>query len=108
MLYSGTERNTTPRPIVLVYTYYEADSAFHRLIWIIPNLPDLQKLEYVKERYGLDVYPFWRGIFGMFFCHSLFMTVYSDEKARSIECPHRGMGENPSPLGEDFSRLAVL
>jgi hypothetical protein len=23
-------------------------------------------------------------------------------------CPLRGMGEKPSPLGEDFSRLAVL
>ena len=22
-------------------------------------------------------------------------------------CPHRGLGEKPSPLGEDFSKLAV-
>jgi MinD superfamily P-loop ATPase len=24
-----------------------------------------------------------------------------------LYCPHRGLGEKPSPLGEDFSKLAV-
>jgi hypothetical protein len=30
------------------------------------------------------------------------------ESELDVYCPPRGMGEKPSPLGEDFSRLAVL
>jgi hypothetical protein len=42
---------------------------------------------YVKERDRLDIQPFWRGIFGILFCHSLLRRIHADEEARAVEVP---------------------
>ena len=47
--------------------------------WIYKNW------RYVKERDGLDIHPFWRGIFGVFFCHSLFKRIHEDAEARAAQ-----------------------
>lgn len=49
--------------------------------WIYKNW------QYVKNRDGLNIWPFWRGIFGIFFCHSLLLRMSNDEEAGSIEKP---------------------
>ncbi len=42
---------------------------------------------YLQSRDGLKISPFWRGIFGVFFCHSLLKIVHSDTKASSAVNP---------------------
>ena len=51
-----------------VYEYY----------WIYKNW------KYIKEREGLRIHPFWRGVFGIFFCHSLLKRIKEDEDARVL------------------------
>jgi len=46
--------------------------------WIYKNW------RYLKERDGLKIWPFWRGIFGVFFCHSLLKKIHNDEQANSV------------------------
>lgn len=41
--------------------------------WIYKNW------RYVKERDKISIYPFWRGIFAVFFCHSLLRRIRDDE-----------------------------
>ena len=45
--------------------------------WIYKNW------QYVKERDGLDIKPFWRGFFGIFYCHSLLRRIHGDQSMRS-------------------------
>jgi hypothetical protein len=49
--------------------------------WIYKNW------RYVKERYGLKIRPFWRGIFGIFYCHSLLERIHEDRDAREVQVP---------------------
>jgi hypothetical protein len=49
--------------------------------WIYKNW------RYIKERDGLNISPFWRGIFGIFFCHALLRRIHEDREARSIQIP---------------------
>ncbi len=42
---------------------------------------------FIKERKGLDIQPFWRGVFGVFFCHSLLKEIHSDPEARALVEP---------------------
>ena len=49
--------------------------------WIYKNW------NYLKKRDGLNIWPFLRGVFGIFFCHSLLNRIYEDEEARAIETP---------------------
>lgn len=49
--------------------------------WIYKNW------RYIKERYGLNIRPFWRGLFGIFFCHSLLRRIHEDGLARSYVQP---------------------
>ena len=42
---------------------------------------------YIKERDGLDIKPFWRGIFGIFYCHSLLRRIHEDKDARAFQEP---------------------
>ncbi len=46
--------------------------------WIYKNW------KYFKERDKLDIQPFWRGIFGLFFCHSLFNSIKNDSEVNTI------------------------
>ena len=49
--------------------------------WIYKNW------RYLDERDRLNIHPFWRGIFGIFFCHSLMRRIHKDEITRSVEIP---------------------
>ena len=49
--------------------------------WIYKNW------RYIKERDGLNIHPFWRGIFGIFFCHRLLRRIHEDKEANSIQSP---------------------
>jgi hypothetical protein len=54
---------------------------FYEGYWIYKNW------KYLKTRNGLDIQPFWRGIFGVFFCHKLLNSIYNDKEAQLIEQP---------------------
>ncbi|RKY84916.1 hypothetical protein DRQ11_10825 [candidate division KSB1 bacterium] len=54
---------------------------FYEAYWIYKNW------RYIKERDGLNIRPFWRGVFGIFFCHSLLRRIHEDKEARSIQLP---------------------
>lgn len=59
---------------IVSFSLYEA-------YWIYKNW------RYIKERDGLNIRPFWRGVFGIFFCHSLLRRIHEDKEARSIQLP---------------------
>ena len=59
---------------IVSFSLYEA-------YWIYKNW------RYIKERDGLQIRPFWRGIFGVFFCHSLLARIHNDEHARAVQEP---------------------
>jgi hypothetical protein len=42
---------------------------------------------YVQERDNLKIQPFWRAVFGIFFCHSLLRRIHEDNEARSLQVP---------------------
>jgi hypothetical protein len=42
---------------------------------------------YIKERDGLDIQPFWRAVFGIFFCHSLLRRIHDDKEANAVALP---------------------
>lgn len=58
-----------------------ASCGLYEAYWIYKNW------RFLKERDGLNIRPFWRGVFGVFFCHSLLRTIYSDESTCAIEQP---------------------
>jgi hypothetical protein len=41
--------------------------------------------QYLKIRDGLKIMPFWRGLFGIFFCHKLFRSIKDDQQANTLE-----------------------
>lgn len=47
--------------------------------WIYKNW------RYVKERDGLTILPFWRGIFGIFFVYGILKTIRNDEQTNRLE-----------------------
>jgi len=59
---------------IVSFSLYEA-------YWIYKNW------RYVKERDNLDIRPFWRGVFGIFFCHSLLHRIHEDKEARAVTVP---------------------
>ena len=59
---------------ILSFSLYEA-------YWMYKNW------RYIKERDGLAIRPFWRGVFGIFFCHSLLRRIDEDTEARSVGLP---------------------
>jgi len=42
---------------------------------------------YLKERDGLKIQPFWRGVFGLFFIHSLLTSIKNDPTTSHIKTP---------------------
>jgi hypothetical protein len=54
---------------------------FYEIYWIYKNW------RYLKERDGLGIMPFWRGLFGIFFCHSLLMAIHGDRELNHVERP---------------------
>ena len=59
---------------IVSFSLYEA-------YWIYKNW------RYVKERDNLNIRPFWRGVFGIFYCHSLLRRIHEDKEARSVQVP---------------------
>jgi hypothetical protein len=59
---------------IVSFSVYEA-------YWIYKNW------RYVKERDNLNIRPFWRGWFGIFYCHSLLRRIHGDTEARSVQMP---------------------
>ena len=55
-----------------------ASAGLYEAYWIYKNW------NYIKEREGLGIHPFWRGFFGVFFCHSLLKRIKEDEDARAL------------------------
>ena len=56
-------------------------AGLYEAYWIYKNW------RYLKERYGLKIRPFWRGIFGVFYCHSLLERIHEDRDAREVKVP---------------------
>ena len=48
------------------------------LYWIYRNW------QYLKERDGLNIRPFWRGVFSIFFIHWLMNTIHDDPQANRV------------------------
>ncbi|BBB33281.1 hypothetical protein TTHT_1823 [Thermotomaculum hydrothermale] len=65
--------------------------------WIYKNW------QYLKKRKGLNIRPFWRGVFGVLFCHSLFRMIYNDEEAIAIKQPTF----SPKKQGNYFVTLSI-
>lgn len=59
---------------------------------------------YIKERDNLQIRPFWRGIFGVFFCHGLLRRIHGDTDARAVLVP----AFNPGSLATGWVILIVL
>ena len=66
--------------------------------WIYKNW------RFLKERKGLAIRPFWRGVFGIFFCHSLLKDIYADREARTILEP----AFSPTGLATGWVILIIL
>ena len=47
--------------------------------WIYKNW------KYLKEKDSLNIRPFWRGVFGVFYCHSLLKAVQNNADANKIQ-----------------------
>lgn len=56
-------------------------SHLYEAYWIYKNW------QYLKNREGLAIWPFVRGIFGIFFCHNLLIQIEKDPEARAVELP---------------------
>jgi hypothetical protein len=76
---------------ILSFGVYEA-------YWIYKNW------NYIKARTGRPMMPFWRGIFGIFFCHSLFREIYEDSQSRALVEPTFSAGG----LATGFVVLTIL
>jgi hypothetical protein len=68
-------------PISRLVTMSIISSGLYDAYWIYKNW------RYIKERDNIDILPFWRGIFGVLFCHSLLRRIYNDKEARSVLIP---------------------
>ncbi len=53
----------------------------YEVYWIYKNW------RYLKERDSLNIKPFWRGWFGIFFCHSLLKEIHQDNELNRFETP---------------------
>lgn len=78
---------TTPKPLFLHISIGRlillsiASCGLYEAYWIYKNW------RYIKERSGLDISPFWRGIFGIFYCHGLLKKIHGDSQANGIQKP---------------------
>ena len=81
------QHETTPAPLFLYIPVARlillsiASFSLYEMYWIYKNW------RYVKERDSLDIRPFWRGWFGIFYCHSLLRRIHEDKEARSVQLP---------------------
>jgi hypothetical protein len=84
---TDTQQTQSDRPLLLYISPARlillsiVSMSIYEAYWIYKNW------RYIKERDGLDIKPFWRGIFGIFYCHSLLRRIHEDEEARYIQVP---------------------
>ncbi len=52
---------------------------FYEAYWIYKNW------RYLKDRDGLQIQPFWRGVFGIFYCYSILKFIYNDQITNKYE-----------------------
>jgi hypothetical protein len=75
-------------PVSRLVTMSILSCGLYDLYWIYKNY------RYLKERDGLRVLAFWRGIFGIFFCHNLFKRIANDR----VLYMHRPIAFSPNML----------
>lgn len=68
-------------PVSRLILWSIASSGLYGIYWMYENW------RYIKERDKLQISPFWRALFGVFYCYSLLLHICSNEKARSVEVP---------------------
>jgi hypothetical protein len=73
-------------------------AGFYDFYWIYKNY------RYLKDRDGLRVLAFWRGIFGIFFCHNLFKRIAQDRMLYS----HRAIAFSPNMLATAWIVLFII
>ncbi|HUT25652.1 MAG TPA: DUF4339 domain-containing protein [Sumerlaeia bacterium] len=54
-------------------------SGLYEVYWIYKNW------RYLKKRDGLSIHPFWRGIFGIFYCHGILKGIRNDQETNALE-----------------------
>ena len=84
-------------PIARLILLSIASMGTYQAYWIYKNW------RYIKERENLSIRPFWRGIFGLLFCHSLLRRIHEDMKSRSVQTPFF----SPGGLATGFVALAI-
>lgn len=65
-------------PVARLILLSIASCGLYEVYWIYRNW------RFLKERKGLNIRPFWRGIFGIFFCHSLLRDIHADRESRTL------------------------
>lgn len=71
---------------------------FYQAYWIYKNWKCL------KERDSMNIQPFWRGIFGVFFIHNLLKTIHADSDLNE----HKEPVFNPSTQATIWVALVVF
>jgi hypothetical protein len=59
---------------------------------------------FISKRENSQIRPFWRGVFGILFCHSLLWRIHDDDEARGIQVP----GFSPAHLATIWLGLVVV
>ena len=70
----------------------------YEIYWIYKNW------RYLKERDGLNIQPFWRGFFGVFFIHKLFRAIHDDNQTNAV----RQASFSPGGLATGWVILVIL
>ena len=85
-------------PVARLILLSIASCGLYEAYWIYKNW------RFIKERQGLNIRPFWRGIFGIFFCHSLLKKIHVDNEARAVLEP----SFSPGGLATGWVILMIL
>ena len=91
VLSGATERPTPPPlratplflriPVARLILMSIVSFSLYEVYWMYKNW------RYVQERDNLPIQPFWRAVFGIFFCHALLRRIHEDKEARSLQVP---------------------
>ena len=66
-------------PVVRLVFMSIISLGLYEAYWIYKNW------RYLKERDGLKIRPFWRGILGVFFCYGLLRSIRNDRQTNALE-----------------------
>ena len=78
---SPTESLYLHIPVARLILLSIASCGIYEAYWIYKNW------RFIKERQSLNIQPFWRGIFGIFFFYSLLKEISNDNEASAILKP---------------------